>query len=159
MSSQSMDSVDIVHGHYPIRLDSLDKTLWTLSRVSMDNVQTVHWVHGQCPLSPWTMSTESMDIVQSGWSHWTLSRVSIDIVQTINWVHGKCPLSPWTMSRESTESMDFLQTGFNSLWIRHWIRCCLLWCLICVCTVCEDPTYGMLNMRDKQKRNCQKKRI
>ena len=40
-------------------------------------------VHGQCPPSPWTMSTQSMDIVLS--------------------VHGQCPLSPWAMS---TQSMD-----------------------------------------------------
>ena len=84
---------------------------WTRSSESMDNVQSVHglsglcghWpvcldfvqgVHGQCPdypLSPWTMSTESMDIVQSGWSHWTLSMVN---------VHGQYP-----------GSMDFLQMG------------------------------------------------
>ena len=46
----------------------------------MDNV---HWVHGQYPLSPWTLSTQSMDNVHS--------------------VHGQCPLRPWTMS---TKSMD-----------------------------------------------------
>ena len=33
---------------------------WTVSIESMDNV---HWVHGQCPVSPWTMSRESMDFV------------------------------------------------------------------------------------------------
>ena len=97
------------------------------------------WVHGQCPVSPWTqwtlssppgspglcpgcpwsmsrLSSESMDnvhwihdIVQSGRCHWTLSIDSLDFVQTVHWVHGKYPLSPWTMSKESTESMDFLQ--------------------------------------------------
>ena len=46
-----------------------------LERRSMDNV---HWVHGQCPLSPWSMSTQSMDNVQP--------------------VHGQCPLITWTMS-------------------------------------------------------------
>ena len=87
-----------------------------MSIESMDNVQSIHGLSGLCQwtlssppglpgLCPWTMSrlsTESMDIVQSGWSHWTLSRVSIDVVQTVHWVHGKCPLSPRTMSREST---------------------------------------------------------
>ena len=51
---------------------------WTLSGWSIGTQ-----VHGQCPLRPWTMATQSMDIVHS--------------------VHGQCPLRPWTMS---TESMD-----------------------------------------------------
>ena len=46
---KSMDSVDIVHGHYPAGV---------LEWRSMDNV---HWVHGHCPLSPWTMSTQSLN--------------------------------------------------------------------------------------------------
>ena len=40
LSSESMDNAQSVHGlsgHCPVCLDSLDK-----SRVSMDNVQTVH---------------------------------------------------------------------------------------------------------------------
>ena len=44
-------------------------------------------VHGQCPLSPWIMSTESMDIIHSVQGQF----------------RGHCSLSPWTMS---TESMD-----------------------------------------------------
>ena len=105
-----LDFVQWVHGLLDIVQSAW--TPWTLSRVSMDNVQTVLWVHGQCPLSPWTMSTESMDIVQSGWSHWTLSTDSLDFVQSIHGHCSDCPLSPWTMSRESTESMDFLQTDW-----------------------------------------------
>ena len=54
---KSMDSVDIVH--VPI--------------IQLDNV---HWVHGHCPFSPWTLSTQSMD--------------------NVHWIHGQCPLSPWT---------------------------------------------------------------
>ena len=50
-------------------------TQWTLSGWSIGTR-----VHGQCPLSPWTMSTESMD--------------------NVHCVHGHCP---WTMS---TQSMD-----------------------------------------------------
>ena len=104
----------------------------------MDNVQSFHGLSGLCP---WIVSsppglpgfcvqgvhrqcpdcplTESMDIVQSGWSHWTLSMDSLDFVQSI---HGHCPdclLSPWWMSTRvhgqcpgSTESMDFLQMGY-----------------------------------------------
>ena len=41
---------------------------WTLSRVSMDSVQTFHLFQDQCPESPWALSTETMD--------------SVDILQT-----------------------------------------------------------------------------
>ena len=40
-----------------------------MSSQSMDSVGIVHGQCLDCSLSPWTMSTESMDIVQSGWSH------------------------------------------------------------------------------------------
>ena len=83
MSSQSMDTVDIVHGHCPVRLDSLDFVQGVLGQCA------------DCPLSPWTMSTESMDIVHSGWSHWTLSMDSLDFVQSIHGHCPDCPLSPW----------------------------------------------------------------
>ena len=54
---KSMDSVDIVHGHLPAGV---------LEQRSMDNVHGVHGycplrTHGQCPLNPWTMSTQSLD--------------------------------------------------------------------------------------------------
>ena len=66
---------------------------------------SVDFVHGQCPLSPWTISTETMDNVyglsgQCLWTHWTLSMDPRSNTPT-----GQCQ---WTMS---TESMDFLQTG------------------------------------------------
>ena len=112
-----MDSADIV------------QSAWTLSRVSVDNVHTFHWV-------PWTMSKESMnfvqgdsgrmsiesmDIVQSEWAPWTLSQS----------IHGHCPdfpLIPWKMFRES---MDIVQgdhgfsghfTDQTSWWM--WIKKC-----------------------------------
>ena len=46
----------------------------------MDNVQTVHCVHGQCPLNPGTLSN-------------------------LAGLTGFCPEYPWTLSRLSTESM------------------------------------------------------
>ena len=47
-----------------------------------------HYVHGQCPLSPWKLSIESMGNVQrlSGhcpWTQWTFSMDSVDIVQSV----------------------------------------------------------------------------
>ena len=68
-----MDSVDIVRLEY-----------W--------NVDSVHWVHGQCPLNPWTMSYESVDIV--------------------HWVHGQYPLSPWTMSTETMDNIHSVHGHF-----------------------------------------------
>ena len=90
----------------------------------------VQWVHGQCPVSPWTHWTLYMGIVQSAWNSWIKSRVSMDNVQTVHWVHGQCPLNPctlsslagltglcpeypWTLSRLSTESV------VNVQWV-HW---------------------------------------
>ena len=62
---KSMDSVDIVHGHClagVLERGQCPLSPWTMSTQSMGNV---HSVHGQCPLRPWTMSAESMDIVHS----------------------------------------------------------------------------------------------
>ena len=68
---------------------------WTLSRFSMDIVQTIHLFqddgqylgrYGQCPLSPWTLSS------MCGFP-------------------GLCPDFPWTLSRLSTYSMDNIQVG------------------------------------------------
>ena len=105
-----LDFVQWFHGQCPVNpwtqwtlsMDVVQSawTPWTLSRVSMDNVQTVHWVNGQCPLNPWTLST--------GWSGlcpeypWTLSRLSTESMVNVHWVHGQCPgspLSPWTFYR------------------------------------------------------------
>ena len=76
MSTESMGSLDIVHG---------------ISGKSGQSPET----DGNCPLSPWTMSTESID------------NDSVDIVLSScsNTPAGQCP---WKMS---TETMDFLQTG------------------------------------------------
>ena len=104
-----ISKVQWVHGQCPVSpwtqwtlsMDIVQfvRTPWTLSRVSMDNVQTVHWVHGQCPLNPWPLSSLAGVTGLCPWTHWTLSRVSMDIVQTVHWVHGKSPLSPCTFYR------------------------------------------------------------
>ena len=79
------------------------QSAWTLSRVSVDNVHTLSTLS----TTPWTMSRESMDLVQgdSGQcpvSLWTLYSLSgLD--------PGLCPEYPWTMSRLSTDSMDNVQ--------------------------------------------------
>ena len=93
-----MESVDFVHGHCPVCLDSLDF------------VQTVHWVHGQCPLNQWTLSDLAGYSGLCPWTHWLCPDLEGPwtlTVQTGNWVHGKCPLSPWYKSRGSIESMTF----------------------------------------------------
>ena len=66
----------------------------------MDNI------HGQCPLSPWKLSTESMDIAHG--------------------LSGHCPVHSfqyysWTMS---TESMDFLRTGllYHTYYLRKYVN-------------------------------------
>ena len=93
---------------------------WTLS---MDNVQGAHGFSGHCPvclhivqgisgqcqhlpLSPWTLSSESIRIVQGDTeqcplSPWTLSSLS--------GLLGLYPEYPWTLSRLSTDSMDIIQ--------------------------------------------------
>ena len=76
-----MDLVDIVHGlsgHCP----------WTEWTLSMDSVDNVHGLSGYCPWTQWTMSMDSKDIV-----------------------HG--PSFQYASRTMSTESMDFLQTGYN----------------------------------------------
>ena len=59
---------------------------------------------GQCPLSPWKLSTESMDNVHRVW---TMTMDSVDIVQSnrSNTPAGQCP---WKMS---TEAMDISTDG------------------------------------------------
>ena len=65
----------------------LSKSDWTLSSQSMDNVQSVHGLSGHCP-------------------------VHLDFIQGVHGQCPDCPLSPWTMS---TESMDIVQSGWS-----HW---------------------------------------
>ena len=100
----------------------------------------VQWVHGQCPVSPWTQWTLSMDIFQSAWTPWTLSRVSMDNAQTVHWVHGQCPLSLWTMP---TESMDIIQSGWS-----HWtfVHGLTRLCPEYPWTVCRLSSESMVNV-------------
>ena len=63
---------------------------WTMST----KVHNVHSVHGYCPLSPWTMSTQSMD--------------------NVHWDHGLYPLNPWTVS---TQIMEFFPWVFPTLYL------------------------------------------
>ena len=74
----SMDSMDIVHGlsgHCP----------WTEWILSMDWVDKVHGLSGHCPLTQWTLSMDSVDIVHGPsfqYSSWTMSTESMDFLQT-----------------------------------------------------------------------------
>ena len=83
------------------------------NQIRLDFVQ---WIHGQCPVSPWTHWTLSTDIVQSAWTPLTFSRVPMDNVQTVLWVHGQCPLSPWTMSTESMDNVHWIH-GHCPVWL------------------------------------------
>ena len=117
---KSMDSVDIVHrlcpagvfGHCP----------WTLSGWSIGTR-----VHGQYPLSPWTMSTESMDIVHSvhgqcPLSPWTMFTETMD---NVHWIHGQCPLSrlafslgfPYTLYSSLTKLNAYIQFTMHAIYI------------------------------------------
>ena len=114
------------------------------NQIRLDLVQ---WVHGQCPVSPWTQWTLSMDIVQSAWTPGTLSRMSMDNVQTVRWVHGQCPLNPWRLSSLagftglcpwthwtlSRVSMDTVQTV-------HWVHGK---CPLCPWTMSRESTESM----------------
>ena len=130
-----MDNVQSVHGlsgHCLVHLDSL---------------AFVQGVHGQCPdcpLSPWTMSTESMENVH--WIHghcpvwlvsldfvhrltglcpeypWTLSRLSTESMVNVHWVYGQCPgnpLSPWTFYRREHLSKEAEHWGNNCSEAEH----------------------------------------
>ena len=97
MSTESMDSLDIVHGisgksrqspwilwtksREPTQTGQCPWTQWTLR---LDNV---HGLSGNCPLSPWIMSVDSLDNV-----HGLIEKC------------GHCPLIPWTMSRQTGQS-------------------------------------------------------
>ena len=73
--------------------------------VIVQSTWIVQGVHGQCPdcpLSPWTMSTEWMDNVHWIHGHCPVWLVSLDFVHGLT---GLCPQYPWTLSRLSTESM------------------------------------------------------
>ena len=74
------------------------------------------FVHGQCPVSPWTQWTLSMDIVQHPGCPWTMSSLFTESMDNVHWIHGHCPVwlvsldfvhgltglcpeCPWTLSR------------------------------------------------------------
>ena len=109
LSNESMDNVQSVHGlsgHCPVRLDSLAF------------VQGVHGRCPDCPLSPWTMSTESMDNV-----HWIHGHCPVWLV-SLDFVHGftrPCPEYPWTLSRLSTESMVNVHESMDNVQGVHWV--------------------------------------
>ena len=103
----SMYNVHGFSGHCPVCLDivqgisgqcpHLPLSPWTLSRESMD---IVPGDTGQCPLSPWTLSSLSGLPGLCPEYPWTLSRLSTDSMD--------CPGSPWTLSRETMDSVDIL---------------------------------------------------
>ena len=76
---------------------------WTLSRESMDIVQGES---GQCPLSPSTLSSLSGLPGLCPEYPRTLSRLSTDSMDNVH-----CPGSPWTLSRKPMDSVDILQSG------------------------------------------------
>ena len=67
-------------------------------------------VHGPCPLSPWKLSTESMD--------------SVDIV---HWLSGQLPWTQWTLS------IQFL-SFFSTLYIG---QCIVKECICSVYNACH----------------------
>ena len=76
------------------------------NQIRLDKVQWVHW---QCPVSPRTQWTLSVDTVQSTCTcPWTMSRLSIDSTDNVHWVHGQCPLNPWTLSSLAGLWLDFV---------------------------------------------------
>ena len=105
----------------------------------------VQWVHGLCPVGPWTMSCQPMNIVQSAWihrlcpecswtisqgltgltrlcpwTHWTLSRLSTESMVNVHWVHGKRPgssLSPWTLQTGQDKLQGLLIRSLD----RHYV--------------------------------------
>ena len=104
LSTESLDSQDIVYGHCSVLLDSLDI------------FQSFPGHCLVCPLNPWTLSVDSRTLFT--WTPWTFSRVSLDFVhglpghcsvpldsldifQSFPGHCPDCPLSPWKQSRES----------------------------------------------------------
>ena len=64
-------------------------------------------IHGQCPLSPWKLSTESMDLAMD----------SVDIVQSTrsNTTAGQCPLSTWTFYRQDYYILRTIRKYVNAI--------------------------------------------
>ena len=99
----------------------------------------VHRVYGQCPLSPWTMSTESMEKPLSTWTvmsrlKWT-GQCPLDSMDIVHGIHGlSSPVSLWTLSMDSVQQ-----------------KCCMLtqWTLSNglggLCTVSASWTFSILS--------------
>ena len=92
-------------------MDTLDKVQrahsdWTKS---MDSVDIVHCLPGQCPWTPWIMSMglfESLDKVHGYSGQSPGSPLRLDNVHGLS---GHCPLFPWRMlSMDSVESVDIV---------------------------------------------------
>ena len=104
-----LDKVQSVHGPSGLCLWLLSSLPglcpgcpWTMSRLSTESMDNVHWVHEQCPLNPWTLSSLACLTGLCPWTHWTLSRLSTKSIVNVHLVHGKnpgSPLSPWTFYR------------------------------------------------------------
>ena len=92
-----------VSGELPCPVTSL-----IFYQIRLDKVQ---WVHGQCPVSPWTQLTLSVDIVQSAWTlsrcPWTMSRLSTVSMDNVHWIQGHCPVR--------LVSLDFVHGLMDSL--------------------------------------------
>ena len=77
------------------------------------------YFYGFCPLSPWTESIDSMEIIHglekihghTGKNQWTFSMGSLEFVHCFcsNTLAELCQWFPWILS---TDSMDFLRMGW-----------------------------------------------
>ena len=110
-----LDFVQWVHGQWPDSpwtewtLSSLPGLAglcpgcpWTMSRLSTESMDNVHWIHEHCPV--WLVSLDFVYGLTGICSEypWTLSRLSTESMVNVHWVHGQCPrspLSPWTFYR------------------------------------------------------------
>ena len=73
----------------------LTKSDWTLSSQSMDNVQSVHGLSGHCPVRLDFVQCVHGQCPDCPLSAWTMFTECMD---NVHWVHGQCPLNPWTLS-------------------------------------------------------------
>ena len=74
---------------------------WTMFSQSTESMDNVHWVHGQCPLNPWTLSS---------------------FTGFVHGLTGLCPECPWTLSRLSTESMVNVHWSMDNVQGVHWVH-------------------------------------
>ena len=102
-----MDSLDIFLG-FTGQSRQCTRKIWTDSREQgrQDSV------YGQCPMSPWTMSTGLSG--HCSWIQWSLSSsVSLNIVHGLS---GRCPWTPWTLA--SLDIFDIV----HGLWTFPWTQ-------------------------------------